>query len=180
MSCFILFLIFWFYFLTNLYIGPDEAPEETTRKLQTLIEHYLQQNPTRPYHPRLMHAALPFLAIGLSLEDAYRCFTSFLKIFVPKFFTEDKKVLQYPIYNISFFLLFPFPPLLFLFFCYSLILNISKADLLRLLILYHDPALCYYMDQRGVSPMSYVHDWVRNPSLPLPSFLFFCFSINKF
>eukprot|EP00026_Physarum_polycephalum_P003120 Phypoly_transcript_03129.p1 GENE.Phypoly_transcript_03129~~Phypoly_transcript_03129.p1 ORF type:complete len:823 (+),score=106.10 Phypoly_transcript_03129:51-2519(+) len=107
----------------------NEAPEEISRKLQILILYFLQQNPSRVYHPRLRQAIFPFLAIGLSIEDAYRAFVCFAKIFLPKFFTEDKKVLQ------------------------------SKADLLRLLILYHDPALCYYMDQRGVSPVSYVQDW---------------------
>ena len=79
-------------------LGTCGNPEEINLKLQNMILYYLQRNPTKPYHPRLIHAAFPFLAIGLSLEDAYRCFSCFLKIFLPKFFTEDKKVLQYPIF----------------------------------------------------------------------------------
>ena len=40
--------------------------------------------------------------------------------------------------------------------------NGSPYHLFRLLLLYHDPELCAYLDTKKISPDSYAHQWFRS------------------
>lgn len=132
----------------------DEDKVSVLSDLESLVTHYCKTCQIS-YEPDngWLHILAPLIALKLPKNELYAYFSTIVESYVPRYIINQN---TWSAFSSS---LFP---------CRQCHFNGVAMHLFRLLLLYHEPELCSFLDSHKISPNLYTRQWVcHNFFIPL-------------
>lgn len=116
------------------HLGNDDHEKVSIRSdLESIVTNYSKLTQSKYIHDNgWLEILEPLLALKLKREELFKFFESISQRYIPKCFNSNDGTV-----------------------------NSQPFHFLRLILLYHDPELCSFLDTRKITPELYAVSWVR-------------------
>jgi hypothetical protein len=138
--------------LEKLHPNDSDQQLSITSTLESIITFYcVKYDENYEKDNGWMEILYPIMTLKLDKNETFNIFSAIIKRYIPKYFHLRNFKIKYKVSVLNCF-----------DFLRDCVQNGSPFHLFRLLMLYHDPALCAFLDTKKMSPDSYAHVWFRS------------------